>query len=66
LEELVNTDFKKNIPIMKVSTKRENELLKALTETKKGIESGNYIIESVEDHMKRIIPVDIGTHEEVY
>lgn len=62
----MNTDFKKNIPIMKVSTKRENELLKALTETKKGIESGNYIIESVEDHMKRIIPVDIGTHEEVY
>jgi len=42
------------IPIEKYNELREYELLAALAETRKSIAEGDYTIESVEDHMKRI------------
>jgi PHD/YefM family antitoxin component YafN of YafNO toxin-antitoxin module len=46
---------------------REFELEAALAETKRDIAEGRGIEESVEDHLRRtIIPVNIGTHDEVY
>ena len=42
------------IPIEKYNELREYELLAALAESRKAIEEGRYVIESVEDHMKRI------------
>ena len=42
------------IPIEKYNHLRECELEAALNETKKDIEDGKFIKESVEDHIKRI------------
>jgi prevent-host-death family protein len=42
------------IPVEKYNELREYELLAALEETKKDIAEGNYVIESVKDHIKRI------------
>lgn len=42
------------IPIEKYNELREYELLAALAETRKAIADGDYVIESVEDHIKRI------------
>ncbi|HAQ62700.1 TPA: prevent-host-death protein [Candidatus Delongbacteria bacterium] len=42
------------IPIEKYNELREYELLAALAETRKAIAEGDYTIESVKDHIKRI------------
>lgn len=42
------------IPIEKYNELREYELLAALEETRKAIADGDYVIESVKDHIKRI------------
>ncbi|MDA3885610.1 MAG: prevent-host-death protein [Candidatus Delongbacteria bacterium] len=42
------------LPIEKYNELREYELLAAAEESRKAIENGDYVIESVEDHMKRI------------
>ncbi|MCK4979770.1 MAG: prevent-host-death protein [Candidatus Delongbacteria bacterium] len=42
------------LPIEKYNELREYELLAAVDESRKAIENGDYIEESVEDHMKRI------------
>ena len=42
------------IDIAKYNKYREYELNAAITETRKDIEEGNFIIESVDDHIKRL------------
>jgi len=42
------------IDIDKYNKYREYELNAAITETRKDIEEGNFIIESVDDHIKRL------------
>jgi len=42
------------IPIEKYNELREYELLAALAETRKAIAEGDYTIESVKDHIKKI------------
>ena len=42
------------IPVEKYNELREFELLAALEETRKAVDKGDFTVESVEDHMKRI------------
>lgn len=42
---------------------RECELEAAINQSRKEIATGNFVKESIED---QIIPVDIGTHDQVY
>jgi len=42
------------IPLERYNELREYELLVAVEESKKAIDNGDYVIESVEEHMKRI------------
>ncbi|HXK49049.1 MAG TPA: type II toxin-antitoxin system prevent-host-death family antitoxin [Clostridiales bacterium] len=42
------------IPVEKYNELREYELLAALAETRKAVDEGDFTIESVEEHMKRI------------
>ncbi len=42
------------IPVERYNELREYELLAALEESRKAIEEGDYVIESVKDHIKRI------------